>query len=102
MIYAGNEKGYCDFINCFPIWKLFGQQMPFNPVSYRIFSPFILNPAIAGSKDYMSFDVLAGFNGKSNSQVASGNARIARKTSGYGTSGRIYSYTNIGAGVLRL
>jgi type IX secretion system PorP/SprF family membrane protein len=77
----------------------FGQQMPFNPVSYRIFSPFILNPAIAGSKDYMSFDVLAGFNGKSYSQVASGNARIARKTSGYGTSGRIYSYTNIGAGV---
>jgi type IX secretion system PorP/SprF family membrane protein len=83
-------------LSCF--YRAFGQQMPFNPVSYRIFSPFILNPAIAGSKDYTSFDVIAGFNGKSYSQVASGNARIARKTSGYGPSGRIFSYTNIGTG----
>ena len=85
-------------IMAFPFEMSFGQQMPFNPVSYRIFSPFILNPAIAGSKDYTSFDVIAGFNGKSYSQVASGNARIARKTSGYGPSGRIFSYTNIGTG----
>jgi type IX secretion system PorP/SprF family membrane protein len=80
-------------------YSAFGQQMPFNPVSFRIFSPFLLDPAIAGSKDYTSFDILAGFNGKSFSQVVSGNARIARKTSGYGPSGRIYSYTNIGTGV---
>lgn len=76
----------------------YGQQIPFNPVSYRIFSPFLLNPAIAGSKDYTSFDIVAGFNGKSYSQVISGNARLARKTSGYGPSGRIYSFTNIGTG----
>jgi type IX secretion system PorP/SprF family membrane protein len=81
-----------------PFEMSFGQQMPFNPVSYRIFSPFLINPAIAGSKDYTSFDILAGFNGKSYSQIVSGNARIARKTSGYGPSGRIYSYTNIGTG----
>jgi type IX secretion system PorP/SprF family membrane protein len=79
-------------------YSAYGQQMPFNPVSYRIFSPFLLNPAVAGSKDYTSFDILAGFNGKSYSQVVSGNARIARKTSGYGTSGSIYSFTNIGTG----
>jgi hypothetical protein len=74
------------------------QQMPFNPVSYRIFSPFILNPAISGSKDYLSIDILGGFTGKSHSQMVSGNARIERKTSGYGPSGRIYSFTNIGTG----
>ncbi len=74
------------------------QQMPVNPVSYRIFSPFILNPAISGSKDYLSIDILGGFTGKSHSQMVSGNARIERKTSGYGPSGRIYSFTNIGTG----
>src|SRR4030066_2602813 len=83
----------------FPLRLSYGQQMPFNPVSYRIFSPFLINPAISGSKDYMSVDILAGFTGKSYSQVISGNARLARKTSGYGTSEKTYSFTNIGTGV---
>jgi len=80
-------------------YSAFGQQMPFNPVSYRIFSPFLINPAISGSKDYMSVDILGGFTGKSYSQVISGNARLARKTYGYGTSEKTYSFTSIGTGV---
>jgi len=81
---------------CF--YSSFGQQIPFNPVSYRIYSPFIINPAIAGSKDYFSLDMIAGFSGKSYSQIISGNTRITKKVLGYLPSGRTYSYTNIGTG----
>ena len=78
----------------------FGQQMPFNPISYRIFSPFIINPAIAGSKDFLSTDFLAGFNGKSYSQIISGNSRIARKGISYSSSAAASSFTNIGIGAM--
>jgi len=77
----------------------FGQQVPFNPVSYRIYTPFLINPGIAGSKDYFSVDMLAGFSGKSYSQILSGNTRITKKVLGYLPSGRTYSYTNIGVGL---
>ncbi len=77
----------------------YGQQIPFNPVSYRIYTPFLINPAIAGSKDYFSVDMLAGFSGKSKSQILSANTRITKKVIGYLPSGRTYSFTNIGAGL---
>lgn len=83
----------------FCLYPSFGQQIPFNPVSYRIYTPFLINPAIAGSKDYFSIDMLAGFNGKSYSQILSGNTRITKKVLGYLPSGRTYSYTNIGVGL---
>lgn len=76
-----------------------GQQMPFNPISYRIFSPFILNPAIAGSKDFFSLDLLAGFVGESNSQVLSGNTRLMKKQPEYLQAPATVTYSNIGAGV---
>jgi type IX secretion system PorP/SprF family membrane protein len=76
----------------------YGQQVPLNPISYRIFSPFLLNPAIAGSKDFFSTDFLAGFNGKSYSQVASGNTRILKKAPGYFQAPKSFSYTNLGVG----
>jgi type IX secretion system PorP/SprF family membrane protein len=82
--------------SCF--YPLTGQQMPFNPISYRIFSPFILNPAIAGSKDFFSTDFICGFTGKSYSQILSGNARIAKKGPKYLESTTTKSYTNIGVG----
>ena len=86
-------------IASFCFYQSFGQQIPFNPVSYRIYSPFIINPAIAGSKDYFSLDMLAGFTGKSYSQIISGNTRITKKALGYLPSGKTYSYTNIGTGL---
>ncbi len=76
----------------------YGQEVPLNPISYRIFSPFLLNPAIAGSKDFFSADILAGFNGNSYSQVASGNTRILKKAPGYFQAPKTFSFTNIGAG----
>ncbi len=77
----------------------FGQQSPFNPVSYRIYTPFVLNPAAAGSKDYFSVDMNAGFRGQSNSQILSGNTRLAKKVIGYLPSGRTYAYSNTGVGL---
>jgi type IX secretion system PorP/SprF family membrane protein len=76
----------------------YGQQTPLNPVSYRIFSPFVFNPAIAGSKDFSSLDFIAGWNGKSNSQIVSENLRLSRKDPDYISSYSIKSFTNFGFG----
>ena len=75
-----------------------GQQTPLNPISYRIFSPFVFNPAIAGSKDFFSLDMIAGFKGKSNSQIISGNARLPKKSPHYLFSSGSPEFTGIGAG----
>jgi type IX secretion system PorP/SprF family membrane protein len=74
------------------------QMIPFNPISYRVFSPFILNPAIAGSKDFFSMDLLAGFTGQANSQILSGNARIMKKLPGYMEAPPIETFSNFGVG----
>lgn len=78
--------------------QLSGQQMPFNPISYRIFSPFMLNPGAAGSKDFFSTDLLAGFNGRSSSQMITGNARIGKKGQKYLQTTTSGTFTNIGIG----
>jgi len=75
-----------------------GQQIPLNPVSYRLFNPFLFNPAIAGSKDFFSVDLLAGFLGKNNSQVISGNTRLMKKIPYHVSSPKILNYSNIGIG----
>lgn len=75
-----------------------GQQMPFNPISFRIYTPFLLNPAIAGDKDFFSMDLLAGFTAHSNSQVISGNTRIMKKQPEYLQAPATSAYTNIGVG----
>jgi type IX secretion system PorP/SprF family membrane protein len=76
----------------------FGQQVPFYPVSYRIFSPLIINPAYAGSKDFISADIIAGFQGETYSQLLSGNTRISKKVPGYILSSKSSEFTNIGIG----
>jgi len=77
---------------------LAGQQIPQYPVSYRIFSPFIFNPAIAGSKDFLSVDLFAGKYDQTNSQIISGSSRISKSTPAYFSSVGIPEFTNIGAG----
>jgi type IX secretion system PorP/SprF family membrane protein len=77
---------------------IFGQQVPVNPISYRIFSPFILNPAIAGSKDFFSVDFTTSAQRLSNSQILSGNSRLAKKTADYFSSPGGSEFTNIGLG----
>lgn len=75
-----------------------GQQMPFNPFSYRIFSPFVINPAVAGSKDFFSTDVLAAFTGEAYSQMVSSNGRLLKKEPAYSLSAPTYKFTRIGIG----
>jgi type IX secretion system PorP/SprF family membrane protein len=75
-----------------------GQQTPLNPVSYRIFSPFIFNPAITGSKDFLSADLIAGSTGKNKSQIISGNTRLSKKGQDYFSSPAATKFTNIGLG----
>jgi type IX secretion system PorP/SprF family membrane protein len=75
-----------------------GQQVPLNPISYRIFSPFIFNPAISGSKDFSSIDFTAAVQGSSKSQILSGNKRLAKKVQGYFLSPDIKEFTNVGMG----
>jgi type IX secretion system PorP/SprF family membrane protein len=75
-----------------------GQQVPLNPVSYRVFSPFIYNPAISGSKDFSSIDLIAAVQGSSKSQILSGNTRLAKRVPGYFLSPDITEFSNTGIG----
>jgi len=75
-----------------------GQQTPLNPISYWIFTPYIYNPAIVGSKDFLSIDLNAGFQGKSNTQILSGNTRFSKTQSGYFSSPDIIEFKNFGIG----
>jgi type IX secretion system PorP/SprF family membrane protein len=76
----------------------FGQTTPQYPISYQVFNPLVFNPAIAGSKDFFSVDLIASKYGKSNSQLLSGNARIAKSKPAYFSSSDVPEFTNIGAG----
>lgn len=75
-----------------------GQHTPFNPISYRIFSPFVFNPAISGSKDFTSVNCITGLEGKSKSQIMTAETRLSRNISGYFTSPIMTEFTNIGLG----
>jgi len=74
------------------------QQTPLNPISNRVFTPFIINPAIAGSKDYMAIDLSAVIQGTDKSQLLSGNTRIAKKGPTYFGAPVSRSYTQFGVG----
>jgi len=74
------------------------QQSPLNPISSRVFTPFILNPAIAGSKDFMAIDISAVIQGADMSQLLSGNTRIAKKGPTYFGAPVSRSYTQFGLG----
>ena len=75
-----------------------GQQTPLNPASYWVFTPYIYNPAIVGTKDFLSIGINAAFNGKSNTQLLSGNTRISKTKSGYFSSPDILEFKNFGVG----
>jgi type IX secretion system PorP/SprF family membrane protein len=76
----------------------YGQQTPFNTDSYWVFVPYIYNPAIVGSKDFLSIGVNASFKGSSHAQLLSGNARISKTQDGYFSSPDITRFTNLGIG----
>jgi len=72
--------------------------MPLNPVSYRIFSPFVFNPAMAGCKDYSSINLIAAFQNKTTSQILSGDTRLSKKGPVYFSSPETKQFSNIGIG----
>ncbi|MBE0674415.1 MAG: type IX secretion system membrane protein PorP/SprF, partial [Bacteroidales bacterium] len=78
--------------------SLSGQHTPLNPISNRVFTPFVINPAIAGSKDFMALDLSATMQGNDFSQLLSGNTRIAKKGPRYFGAPVSKSFTRFGAG----
>lgn len=79
-------------------FKVAAQHTPLSPISSRVFTPFIINPAIAGSKDFMAIDLSATIEGEDMSQLLSGNTRIAKKGPRYFGAPVSKSFTNIGVG----
>jgi type IX secretion system PorP/SprF family membrane protein len=75
-----------------------GQQTSLDHISYWVFIPYIYNPAIAGSKDFSSVDMIAGWEGKSSSQILTVNSRLTKKGPDYFTSHAVKEYINIGIG----
>jgi type IX secretion system PorP/SprF family membrane protein len=86
------------FIFTFSFCVLQAQQTPLSSVSYWVFNPYIYNPAMVGSKDFLSIGINAAFQGESNSQLFSGNTRITRTNSGYFSSPDITEFKNTGLG----
>lgn len=82
----------------FSLYQANGQQTPLYPKSYWIFNPYIYNPAMVGSKDFLSIGVDASFQGKSNTQLISGNTRISKAKTGYFSSPDIIEFKNFGIG----
>jgi type IX secretion system PorP/SprF family membrane protein len=74
------------------------QQTPFDPLSYWVFIPYVYNPAMAGSKDFLSIGLNASFQGNSNAQIFSGNTRNSKTKSGYFNSPDIIEFKNTGIG----
>ena len=78
--------------------KVFAQHTPLTPISNRVYTPFIINPAIAGSKDFMAIDLAATIQGEDYSQLFSSNTRIAKKGPRYFGAPVGKSFTNFGIG----
>jgi len=92
------KRVICILLLLYPLIVLNGQETPYTPVSYRIFTPFILNPAIAGSKDFLSVDLIAGSQGKSGSQIISSNTRLWKNSPAFVGSSGVTEFSNIGIG----
>jgi type IX secretion system PorP/SprF family membrane protein len=76
----------------------FAQQTPLNPLSYWVFTPYIYNPAMVGSKDYLTLDFNAAFQGDSRAQILSGNSRLSRNKTGYFNSPKLKEFNGVGLG----
>ncbi len=76
------------------------QQVPLTPLSNRVFTPFVINPAIAGSKDFIDIDFAAVIQGADKSQILSANSRIAKRGPTYFGAPVSKQFTRFGAGVM--
>jgi type IX secretion system PorP/SprF family membrane protein len=76
----------------------FAQQTPLNPLSYWVFSPYVYNPAMIGSKDYMTLDLIGAFQGDSRGQLLGVNTRLSKTKPGYFSSPELKEFNGIGLG----
>ena len=76
----------------------YAQQTPLNPLSYWVFTPYVYNPAMVGSKDYATLDLNAAFQSKSYAQYLGGNARLSKTKPGYYSSPALKEFNGIGLG----
>jgi hypothetical protein len=60
---------------------IYGQQIPSKPVSYPFFSTLVLNPAITGSIDYTSINLISRVNSAPGAQMAALNTRLLKQGS---------------------
>ncbi|HKK40995.1 MAG TPA: type IX secretion system membrane protein PorP/SprF [Bacteroidales bacterium] len=81
-----------------PGTELYSQQLPSYPVSLRIYDSFVLNPAIAGSKDFFNLDMSVGKSANINSQFIAGSSRIMRRNAEYPSTPALTDFTDFGAG----
>lgn len=76
---------------------LYSQHIPAGPVSYKVFAPLIVNPAIAGSKDFTRLHLHSLASGSFNSQAFSLHTRLPARSPGTANTG-IFAYSNFGLG----
>ena len=87
------------FLLCFLFSSiLYGQQSPFEPFSYRIFTPEVFNPAITGSRDYTRVNFISGISRLNNSQILSGSTRLRNKGNRSLNLPDISRFSNLGMG----
>src|SRR4030042_4553492 len=81
------------------------QEHPLHFHSQYLFNPYLVNPAIAGSKDFSNINIsvrqyISKIEGSPKTQVISGHTRLRKQTKGYSWSYRNPGFTNIGIGGL--
>jgi type IX secretion system PorP/SprF family membrane protein len=74
------------------------QQTPRYPVSFRIFSPQLFNPATVGSKDNSEVFFMAGRYGETSSQLLGLNSRLMKRGASYISSPGYPEFRNAGLG----
>lgn len=76
----------------------YAQELKFNPFPFWVYTPYIFNPAMTGTKDYASVDLNGLFNGDIKTHVAGGSVRFSKTGPGYYNSPDIMEFRNEGIG----
>jgi type IX secretion system PorP/SprF family membrane protein len=81
------------------------QEHPLHFHSQYLFNPYLVNPAIAGSKDFNNINIsvrqyISQIEGAPRTQLISGHTRLRKPAHGYSWSYRNPGFTNIGIGGL--
>jgi len=82
----------------FTFMKSSGQETPVYPVANKVITPYVFNPAITGSKDFLSVDLLAAIQDKQYTQLLGVNTRIMKKRQSLINNPGKIDFSNIGVG----